>query len=652
MKHLLCLFFLAASGLTFAQDVPYTFGQTTYRELNQDLYDRDTTADAVMLKEWGHSYVESYNNFNMVHHYYVKIKILKTNGLERANVTIPLYRNNSKTEILRNVKASSFTMVNGSMKETKLSAKEIFTEDYENGVLKKFTIPNVNVGSVIEYEYEFETPFFTMNFKPWEFQAPIPKVVSEYWATIPANYRYNISLRGFLKLTKEDSEIIKGCFSVGGGVADCVRYRWTMENIPAFVEEDYMTSKKNFISAIKFELTQIEYFDGRKDRVTKEWRDADQELRVHEGFGSQLKKGKDVVNDALAKRVAEAADSLAAAKEIFETIRLHFRWNEEQRFISDGIKKAYEKGAGSSADINLALVAAYKQLGFESEPVILSTRSNGLPTDLFPVLTEFNYVIALVKVGGQTYLLDATDDFLPFGVLPERCLNGKGRVMARKGSYWQEITPRDKSRQITSLNVTLSKDGELKGNVTMTYTGYRAAEKRSRIYSYSTPDEYITQRKNSSHTGTISEFEIVNLTDRSKPLVEKFAIEFEPVNMNGGTFLFNPFLLERIVRNPFRSQERLYPVDFGVPRDETVIVNVQLPDGVALDEIPERVGIALPNSGGRYIFDVRQKGSTLAVNSSLAINRTVFSSEEYHYLKELFNRMISVNRMELVLKKL
>lgn len=652
MKYLLCLFFLAASSLTFAQDVPYSFGQTTYRELNQSVYDRDTTADGVILKEWGHSYVESFNNFNLIHRYYVKIKILKTNGLERANITIPLYRNNNKVEILRNVRASSFTMVNGSMKETKLATKDIFTEDYENGSLKKFTIPNVNVGSVIEYEYELETPFFTMNFKPWEFQAPIPKVVSEYWATIPANYRYNISLRGFLKLTKDESEIKKGCFSVGGGVADCVRYRWTMENVPAFVEEEYMTSKKNFISAIKFELIQIEYFDGRKDRVTKEWKDADQELRIHEGFGSQLRKGKDVVDDKLAKSVADAADSLSAAKEVFEAIRLHFRWNEEQRFVSDGIKKAYEKGIGSSADINLALVAAYKHLGFNSEPVILSTRSNGLPTELFPVLTDFNYVIAFVNVGGQTYLLDATDDFLPFGVLPERCLNGKGRVMARKGSYWYEITPRDKSRQLTSLNVTLSKDGELKGDVTMTYTGYRAAEKRSKIYSFSTVDEYIAQRKNSSHNGAISEFEIVNLTDRSKPLVERFTIEFEPVNTSGGTFLFNPFLLEKIVRNPFRSQERLYPVDFGVPLDETVIVNVQLPDGITLDEVPDRVGIALPNSGGRYIFDVRQNGSTLAVNSSLAINRTVFSSEEYHYLKELFNRMISVNRMELVLKKL
>lgn len=651
MKHLLCIFFLMVACLAYGQDPPYTFGQTTYRELNLSTYERDTSADAVMLKEWGHSYVESFNNFNLVHRYYVKIKVLKTKGLEQANVSIPLYRSNGKSETLREVKASSFTMVNGSMRETKISFKDIFTEDYDNGVLKKFTIPNVSVGSVIEYEYELETPFFSMNFRPWDFQASIPKVVSEYWATIPGNYRYNISLRGYLKLSKEESEVKKGCFTVGGGVADCVQYRWAVENVPAFLEEEYMTSRKNFVSAVKFELIQIEYFDGRKDRVTKEWKDADQEMRIHEGFGTQLKKGKDVVDERLARSVTAAADSLSAAKEIFEAIRLHFRWNEEERFFSDGIKKAYEKGIGSSADINLALVAAYKHLGFDAEPVILSTRDNGVPTDLFPVLTDFNYVIGLVKVGGQTYLLDATDDFLPFGVLPERCLNGRGRVMARKGSYWQDITPRDKARQLTSLNVTLSKDGELRGTVTMTYTGYKAAEKRSRIYSFTTPEDYINHQKNSSHNATISQFEILNLEDRSKPLVEKFAVEFEPVSMNGGTFLFNPFLMGRVVRNPFRSNERLYPVDFGVPRDETVIVNVQLPEGIIIDEIPERVGVALPNSGGRYIFDVRQNGSVLAVNSSLLINRTVFSSEEYHYLKELYNRVISINRMELVLKK-
>mgnify|MGYP001161914934 CR=1 FL=1 len=654
MKFRLVILLLLSSVCVNAQDDLFKFGQVTYSDLGINSYDRDTSAVALVLRERGHSYISNNDQVALIFKYHVVIKILKTQGLDRADIVLPLYRDNGKFEVIRDIKASSYTMQNGSMVESSVNPRDIFTENYKYGDLKKFTIPNVKVGSVIEYQYELQTPFYLMNFRPWEFQSDIPKLSSEYWATIPANYRYNISLRGFLSLTKQEDELIRSCFRVGSGESECVRFKWGMENIPAFIEEDYMTSKKNFLSAIRFELKQIDYFDGRKDRVTKEWKDADQEMRNHDRFGIQLKKGKDVVSNELEKAVAAEPDQLKKAELIFAFIRNWYKWDGQERFLSeDGIKKAFDKRVGNSADINLSLVAALRHAGLEADPMILSTRDNGLPTDLFPVLSEFNYVVAKVDIGDKSYLLDATEDFLPFGALPERCLNGRGRVFNKSGSYWFDIKPTDKARQVVVVNLKVADDGAVGGEVQTTYMGYKAAEKRSRVFGFSNLDEYKTDRKNKWRHGAVEEVTIQNLDDYSKPIVEKLRIELDPLSIpKGGAFLFNPFLFDKIVQNPFKSQERLYPVDFGVPYEETVMINVELPDGIELDEVPERVGVALPNNGGRYIFQVQKNGKVLSVSTMLAISKTVFTSEEYHYLKELFNKMIGINQMDLVLKRI
>src|SRR5690606_9050239 len=166
---------------------------------------------------------------------------------------------------------------------------------------------------------EIETPFFVSNFKPWEFQSDLPKIYSEFCAIIPANYRYNIALKGLLTLDKNESKVLKDWFQPGGSrKADCARYIWAMKDIPAFVEEDYMTAKRNFIAAINFELEQIEYFDGRKDRVTKQWKDAEHELLTSQHFGLQIKRGKDIVDSHVDGLLVNESDPLQKAQKIYE----------------------------------------------------------------------------------------------------------------------------------------------------------------------------------------------------------------------------------------------------------------------------------------------------------------------------------------------
>ena len=236
-------------------------------------YVRDSTAGAVVLNEFGKSFIGKSDNYNLFFEYHVRVKILNKNGLKQTNIEIPLYKkDNNLFERALNIKASSFNLENGRIVESALERKDIFNEDRnEFWNVKKFAFPNVRVGSVIEISYTIESPF-KFNFRSWEFQSDIPKIQSEYWASIPGVYIYNIALRGFLKLSKNESSIVKNCLGTGNGIsggfsADCALMKFGMKDIPAFVEEDYMTARKNCFSAINFELAEVRRPNGGVDKV-------------------------------------------------------------------------------------------------------------------------------------------------------------------------------------------------------------------------------------------------------------------------------------------------------------------------------------------------------------------------------------------------
>ena len=88
---------------------------------------------------------------------------------------------------------------------------------------------------------------------------------------------------------------------------------------------------------------------------------------------------------------------------------------------------------------------------------MLSTRDHGFVNDLYPAINDFNYVVAKANIGDKSYMLDASDPLLPFGVLPLTCLNDKGRVFSLdKPSYWMDLNlpQKEKSTQDPGFYLT------------------------------------------------------------------------------------------------------------------------------------------------------------------------------------------------------
>ena len=650
MRRLFFTLLILSSIACHAQEKGFPYGKATYRELEITEYAPDTAAAALVLDEFGEAFIN--NEFNLQFTYHARIKILKNDGLRQGTFEILLRKSEGRAEKIIAVKGSSYNIESGSMRASKLEPKSVFSENHNKFYnIQKFAIPNVKVGSVIEVQYTLESPFI-YNFRSWEFQSDIPKIKSEYLCIIPGIYHYNISLRGFLKLSKNESELVKSCFTPAGRSADCARMIYGMKDIPAFKEEEFMTARSNFLSVINFELSQINYFDGRKDKITEEWKDVDEELRQHSEFGVQLKRGKDLLDRHIEQIIAGETDELAKAKKVYDFIKGWYRWNDVYGKYSEfGIKKAFDSKVGNVGDINLSLIAGLRYAGITAEPVILSTRENGLPTEVYPVMSDFNYVVAKVTVTNKSYLLDATDDFYPFGLLPEHCLNGKGRVVGSKESYWEELKPIERQRTTSIVNLTLGSEG-MSGTVQYTYTGYAAVDERKKIKKFSSEQEYINSITNRRHDITIKKFTLENVDNLDNPLVVQLDVDVEVGSLLGsGTFLFNPFIVDQWKRNPFRSTERLYPVDFGAALEEILILNLTYPSDFELDEVPSKVALKLPANGGHFIFEVNDASNKISMANTLVIAKPIFASQEYHYLKELFNNVIATEQTQLVFKK-
>lgn len=644
-----------------AQDFPY--GNVTLEELRMKNYAKDTTAHAVVLQEYGKSsiLVTGDDDLSLVYLYHVKIKIFDSKGFDEATEAITLRNDADNREQATVDKISGTTYYlddGGSMQKTALDpSKKFITRDYKYQSTLKFTMPALNNGCIVEYRYRVTTPLnLTLDhFHPWYFQSDIPKVYSEYEAVIPGHFTYNAKLTGFLKLTKTHADILSDCFSIGSAKSDCSDIQYGMSDIPAFKDEEYMTSPKNYLSAITFDL--VEYtnpYNGEKIKETKDWSSIDRYLHTDESFGSQLKK-ENFFKDRMVPVVAGAANNLGKAEAVYHNIQHWFKWDDYIGYESaDGIKKAFDAHSGSIADINLSLIDALKSVGIPAEPVLLSTRDNGVVNEIYPALNDFNYIIAKATVDGKNYFLDASDPQLAFGMLPLKCLNGKGRVFSLdSASYWVNLNLPQKEISTTSLDLTLQDDGKIKGTITVYSIGYEAYKTRKAIKKFTTTDDYVDDLASHLPKVKILKSEIDNLDSLDRPVVEKYQVEISGIDkVNSNEISFNPFFLSKITTNPFKLTERLFPVDMGMPGDYRIMMTMHLPADYEVASPPQSVALGLPNNGGKFMTEYEAgTDNSFIFSHVIQFYKSIYSAEEYPYLKEFYNKIIQSEMAEMLFKK-
>jgi len=642
--------FLLVSGNLFGQTAnnPYQeFGKISVGDLELEHYDKDPEAPAVVLFERGYNKVERRDDkVWLVKNVHRRIKVFNPDQYDAGTVEIPFYSAGNSPEKVVKIKA----MTHNGKRKIYVNSDNIYENQVSsNTSIKTFAFADVQPGSVLEYTYEIQTPYFT-NFGDWHFQWSIPKRYSEFVSEMPGNWTYSKTLIGTEKLDKNEVSVKRDCFSLPNvrQLANCELGVYAMEYVPAFREEDYMLASSNYRSRLAFELKEFRRLDGVVNKFTRDWDDIDKQLRFDKDLGRQLSY-KNYFQKELPADVLNINDPLEKAVKVYAFIQNHFKWNGEYRYLSDiRVKEAYEEKTGNGAEINLALINALESVDIPAHIAILSTRKNGIPTQLNPVLTEFNHVVAYTEIGGKKYLMDASSRHAPFGVLPFEDLNGVARVMDfKQGSFWHTVLPNPKNVLNVSAQLSLTEEGKVNGQVREIYIGHEALRRRDLMSEKG--QEYKAYRSAQSPDGLlISGLEVENFDDKQGNLIETYTME-QYLEEVGDKLLMSPFLTSRFfTENPFKMESRSYPVDLGYPRVYSSNLKVDL-GGYSVNELPESRVVNLPESSGTCQVVYAVEGNVLLCRFVLKLNQFHFKPFKYQSLKEFFDTAVGILNSDLIL---
>jgi hypothetical protein len=665
---LLCL---AVPCTILAQKSSIKFGEVSLEDLKMTRYEKDSSAAAVILCDFGESSINYAQNtgFSLNFQRTTRVKILKKDGLEQADFEIPLYKDGSQDETISGLKAVTYNLENGKIVESKAKSDGFFNEKVsDNLTLVKVALPNVKVGSVVEITYKINSEFL-MNFWDWEFQETIPVVWSEYRASIPEYFNYDKYMQGYIPLDISDEKVVANSITVtskersGGGWSTTQtsfstdkidfnenKFRWVAKDVPAFKAEPFITTYKDYISKMNFELAYIKYPNQPIEPVLGSWEEINKKYSESENFGKVI-TGNGFLKKTVEEIIAGMTSSEQKIAAIFNYVRQNISWDETSRRSVDGsLKKVLDERKGTSAEINFLVASMLEKADIAVFPVLISTRDHGFVRETVPVMSQFNYMICVVEVNGKQVLLDATDKLLPIGIIPERCLNGNGLVISKQGYRWVKLTTPLKSKSYVTADLTFESNEVLKGKVSLDRAGYSAHRSRKKYLSKAEND-YVKDFIG-SHSWEISKSEFKNAKDIDQTFKETHDITInDHVTTSGDVIYLNPFITMQEVENPFKSEKREYPVDFGSPMERMYLSKIVIPAGYALDELPKPQVFVLPENAARYVFNAVVYGDVINITSHLQINKSLFIQDEYPHLREFYTRVVAKQAEQIVLKK-
>ena len=642
----LCVTFVMSSA-AFAQrapdkKAPIKWGKIPQEHLTMDHYAADSNATAVILADYGDVYFR--DDYSIAYERHTRIKILSEGGYDWATVSIP-YRAEDGLEKVHGVKGQTFTRgPNGKAMRHKMDKKVIFTEDLDGSYKRvRFTLPALEPGAVIEYTYRVDarSPLFLPD---WTFQHSEPTLWSEYRLETVPRFNYVRATIGRHPFAVEESEELKA--------ARVVRNRWAMQDVPALREERFMTTPEDYRAAIRFQLSA--YVDpsvGWVNYLTS-WEEVATELMAMPLFGDRIRPSRAIrqQTEAVTAGLENPREKMEA---IYDYVRTTVTWDGVYHAIAEErLDNVLKTQRGNSGEMALLLVSMLRAAGLEAHPVLISTRSHGRVLEAYPLLSQFNATLAAALVGGQTYLLDATDPLRPYTLLPTEALNGRGWLVREKNPAWIPIEAAGTYQHKVYLDVALDASGTLSGQIYTTDGGYSALDKRWELRETDSPEGFVKDVVFGSSELQVDSCAVINEETVTEAFKTEAAFSVPGYAAVAGDLIyFNPMPVGRLAENPLRLTQRTFPVDLAYPRNHSHTMRLTLPEGYAVQELPKKIQTRLPVDGGHFQRAVNTQDNVLTVQTHLVIKRSIFDPKHYTYLRSFYEQIVAAGAEQVVLKR-
>lgn len=610
---LLVFFF---SEVTQAQRI-----KASFVSINDLMETKDETFEDAPAKIIFRNIYFEYGNILEVHE---RVKIYTKEGLDYSNWEIPF-------DEVRNLKAATYNLENGKIVKSEIEGSSIFKEQVaEDDIVNTITFPKVKVGSIIEISYKVNG----IGLKDIYCQSYLPMENFKLVLRNPNYVDLNIAENGLSNVRLEVEQTRKELVYSG-------------KNIPSLGSEEFLGGINNYRGRIFIEPARAYGADKLKkwEQVAKYYYDG------KNGYKDALSMKK-VFKKDLVVALGTEKDELSRAKKVFSFVQKSFKWNEYYSRFAPNLEKIYRAKEGSAAAINLILIAMMKEADLNAKPMLVASKRNGYIR--FPTITGFNNLIVCLEIHGKKYLLDATRELANFGELPFAFVNGDGLVLGENYAYELVSTRTEiKSKNTVVVEATFNPEElELSGSVKQRISGYYAWQHRE-DYSNSSEDDFAQDLETNHNFLTVKPVVSKNFDDVSKPVGLYYSMDMTDYGEQiGDKIYFEPLLYFGKEENPFKEDERLFPIDFLYPYAKNVKVNFKVPANYEITALPESKKVALPNGLGSLIFTCESSEDTITTNLSFQMNVSVVPAAYYKEIKNLYSEYINISKSKIVITKI
>jgi hypothetical protein len=612
-----------------------------------------------------------------------RLKILKDSGRDHANIEIPYYADSQKVSNLeiRHIrpKGAIEPFTGQIFDKTALRYRRLRV------ALKTFAVPDVQPGSIIEFRYKIEADSggssgggdedlseslqvsgghpeeggFPKNSEFLSFQAAHWDLQDDLF-TRKAKYEYisfpyiSVLFGGPCRLSWVSHKLEPVRPEVKG-----MHVQLELENIPAFEEEELMTSEEaeQMSLDIFYLASKISDQDEFWKRESQTWQKAAERF-----IGNPDKlalKARELVGDAQdatlkLERIYEGAQKI---RNLSYEKGLTRRQKKEQKIKPNhGVGDVLERGYGVRSDITRTFVALARAAGFEAEPVRIANRDDKIfRVSLMSFYSQLDAEAALVKLGDKTLLFDPATPFCPFGLVHWSRSNAAGLRYsdAPPAFFMTTVYPPDMGLTQREVALTLDLQGALSGTVRTTYTGHEALVRRLEHIHDDAGSRQKDLEKELADVlpmgAVVTMTKLENADNDAPDLVATYNVAIPGLATSAGDKTILPASpLTGSAQYPFRHTERRFPVYFPFPYREFDDIVITLPEGLAPEVRPE--GLKEQNDFSAYSLVCAEDGpGKLHVQRELVIKKSFFPVEQYKAIRALFDRVRAGDEAQVVL---
>ncbi len=631
---LLALSLLTVLPALAQKDVP-SYGKIDKSDLTMDSVDFDPGAEACVLIKTGDIAFNFGGELTLQTQYRYRIKILKDNGVHNADVKVRYY-SKDRMEDITSVSGETYNLdATGNIVKTKLDHSNVYTKQVSKNYAElSFSLPDVKKGSVIEYKYTKISKYYTY-IDDWDFQSDIPTRFCQLYLTIPQYFDFTYQVQRVLPLETDHPQ---------DGVTVL-----TMKNIPGLKDEPFMASAGDYLQRVAFQLSAIRVPGEPEKTFRTTWTKLNDELLESDEFGAQLHKNIPHT-DSLDVALSLLKDSTAKMGVIYDYVRRHMDWNGYVGIYSESVKSAWDKKLGSIQDINLILVNLLRDAHLDASPILVSTRNNGHVNTVYPLLDQFNEVLAFVTIGHKGYVLNAADKYNPYRLIPYDVQYTQGFVVDKNTPRWIKLVDnQDQFRTMVILNGDMDANGVLSGTATIHNYDYA---KNQRCESLKKGiDGFKSTYFNKAYSSLkIDSLSIEGQDNDSVPLSQTLQFT-NKLNSSGQYLFFSPNMFLGLESNPFVQDKRFTDIDFGYKQSYMIAGGISLPEGYTVESVPKNLHMIMQDTSIELIRLMQVDDGRISYRINLDFKRPIYFTEEYPDFKEFYKKLYATLSEQIVLKK-